>query len=380
MFINLKKLLRHVDEKRRIYNKKKENIIQYKQNGNDINVKLCLTNEEKKRIDNFYLEHYGQKIPYFFHEVYKSFSGKFDVRYFPESIYEAELQRYCNPMGFVDVFEDKNMIPMLADSAHIKIPQTIIYKIKDFYFDNQHNIINENQAIELLSKEERIILKPSVDTHGGEGIEVFDIKKLSFNGISKVIKKYKTNFIIQKCIQNEESLRKIHPESLNTIRIVTYIIGGKIKNILPVLRMGVGNSHLDNASAGGIITGINLDGKLTKYAIKQYCKGPKITEHPDSKIKFEGYFIPKFKDVVIAAKKMHSLIPQVGFVDWDFVIDEEGVPVLIEANLISGGGMRMSQWVHGKAAFGEDTEKILEWLSVVRKMHQDDRKKENVYL
>lgn len=53
-----------------------------------------LTKEQKEAIDKFYLENYGEKIPYNWHQLYTSFTGNFDEKYFPEFLYIPLLERF----------------------------------------------------------------------------------------------------------------------------------------------------------------------------------------------------------------------------------------------------------------------------------------------
>lgn len=55
--------------------------------------------------------------------------------------------------------------------------------------------------------------------------------------LKEVLLKYNGNFLIQECIVNHESLKKLHPESLNTFRVMTYIWNGKIYHCFIILRM-----------------------------------------------------------------------------------------------------------------------------------------------
>ena len=74
-----------------------------------------------------------------------------------------------------------------------------------------------------------------------------------------------------------------------------------------------------------------------------------------------------FNKVLKAAIKMHSTIPQVGIVHWDFTIDCEENPVLIEAN-IDGGSIWLPQMAWGCGAFGENTKEIQQWMTEQKKL------------
>ena len=56
-------------------------------------------------------------------------------------------------------------------------------------------------------------------------------------------------------------------------------------------------------------------------------------------------------------KKLHPFIPHFRMVSWDFSVNEDGMPILIEANLMYGE-LEFHQLCNGPI-FGDDTEEIL---------------------
>lgn len=162
----------------------------------------------------------------------------------------------------------------------------------------------------------------------------------------------------------------LHPESVNTFRIITYLWKGVVENMPVILRIGRGKSNVDNAHAGGMFIAVCDDGKLGDHAVTEF--NVQFTTHPDSGIVFKDYQLPSYNLLVAAAKRMHELVPQIGVVNWDFTIDADGQPILIEANL-NGGSVWLPQMAHGVGAFGEKTEEVLEWLRFMKKLKMKDR-------
>ena len=75
--------------------------------------------------------------------------------------------------------------------------------------------------------------------------------------------------------------------------------------------------------------------------------------------------------VIKLAERLQLAIPQVGIINWDFTINEEGEPVLIEANMRNGvqvGSIWLSQMAHGKGCFGNNTAKVLQHIRRANKM------------
>ncbi|MBO7303945.1 MAG: hypothetical protein J6V09_01820 [Clostridia bacterium] len=74
---------------------------------------------------------------------------------------------------------------------------------------------------------------------------------------------------------------------------------------------------------------------------------------------------------------MQMAIPQAAVVNWDFTINEDGEPVLIEANMkndTQAGSIWLPQMAHGKGAFGENTAKVLQYIRRAKKMSFTKRK------
>lgn len=112
------------------------------------------------------------------------------------------------------------------------------------------------------------------------------------------------------------------------------------------------------------------DGTLHKTAFTEFKE--EFVEHPDSKLKFEGYRIPLLPNVVDAVKRMHYSLPAIGVINWDMTLDESGQPVLIEAN-VNGGSIWLFQMAHGCGVFGERTPEILRWLHKMNETKYSDR-------
>lgn len=325
--------------------------------------KISLSDVEKNEIDKFYLENYGKKIPYEWHRLYKSYTGKFDEKYFPEFLYIPDFEKKVNPAYYAKVFEDKEIVSFLCQGTDIKYPHVLCYCINGILLDNNYKIISFEEIKKKL-EEQKLFIKPRVDTSSGEGCQVIEIK----NGVNiktnqkveDLLKEYQNNFLIQECLKNHKVLADLHPESINTFRVMTYVWNGEVKCCPIILRIGQGRKNVGNAHAGGMFIGVKENGQLCREAYTEFQT--RYLEHPDTKIKFEEYYIPQIKKIEEAAKKLHSKILQVGIISWDLTLDENENVVMIEAN-IRGGGIWVIQMAHGCGIFREDTAGILRFIS-----------------
>lgn len=325
-----------------------------------------MSDAEKEAVDRFYKSNYGKKIDYKWHRYFASFTGHLDPKFIPLNIYFSEIEFFLNPYKkYNSVLSDKSIITRIAKSIDIKIPKTYLICSRGYYINANAEFLSKEEAIEYLLKQEEFFIKPTVDSCGGKGCTLCSKSSESIDTayIEKIFQETGNDFIAQEVIRNHESISKIYSKSLNTFRVGTYNWQGEIYTLPMVMRLGRNGATVDNASSGGVYIAVEDDGQLHEWAYSDY--GEKISEHPDSKIKFGEYKIASILPILESAKRLHRSLPMLGMVNWDFALDKNGDPVLIEAN-IGGGGVDMQQNAWGKGLFGEHTEEILQWTKLMR--------------
>ena len=338
--------------------------------------KVCLTDKQKKEIDALYLKNYGSKIPHTWHRHYTAFTGKFDVNYFPELLYVPEFERFMNyNQEYTKVLSDKNLLPYLAQAAQVHTPKILLSCVEGLYRDEYNSVINQKTFEKRLGDLGEAFAKPSVDSSSGKGCFVLNMKKdidtLSGKTTAQLLAELGPNFVIQERLVCHESISKIYPHSVNTFRIITYRWKDEICHMPIILRIGSGGKNVDNAHAGGMFIAVDDNGTLHKTAFTEFNK--QYTQHPDTHVKFEGYAIPNMDKLLKAARRMHILLPQLGCCNWDFTLNKEGIPTLIEINL-TAGGIWLAQMTHGKGVFGAKTAEVLRWMAFVKKLPYSKRK------
>ena len=347
------------------------------------NVTPVLTDEEKAQIDEYFLKYYGEKIPYVYHNTYKYLSGKFDVAFFPDFLNSPHLMHFVNPTEFRKVMGDKNFFPLIAAQAGVKTAKSYVFNTRGIFFNENHEIISEDEAREIIKSKSAVFVKPTVDSYGGAGCFVKEAaegaKCLTDKDADDIFSSFSAEYAVQQLVKNDSSISCMSPNSLNTFRIVTYIYKGKVYHTQAILRLGVNGARVDNASMGGIYVGVHEDGSLTDYAIHdEVCE--KVYEHPNTHFKFAGYKLDGFAKVIEAAERMHTFIPELGIVDWDFALDDQGEAVLVEANVANGSGVLMTQCILGDSAFGENTPGILQFIAEAKKIPKSKREKMRLHL
>lgn len=342
-------------------------------------VEICnstkLSQEQIDSVEKLYKNNYGKKIPLTWHKSYTAYTGRFDKYYFPEILYIPEFERYMNyNQSLANVLEDKNLLYVFAKASNVRMPRMYLSCQAGIYKDAENKVLDFEKACALISNIGVCFAKPSIGTDSGRGCEVYclvngtDTKSGKTSGM--LLKDLGKNFTIQERLVCHESIRKIYDGSVNTFRIMTYRWKNQIIVAPIIMRIGRGGSYLDNAHAGRMFIALSDDGTLHKTAFTEFKE--EFVEHPDSKLKFEGYRIPLLPNVVDAVKRMHYSLPAIGVINWDMTLDESGQPVLIEAN-VNGGSIWLFQMAHGCGVFGERTPEILRWLHKMNETKYSDR-------
>ena len=360
----IKMFLRNKLDFMRIYRSRQNEIRKFKDPRRvAIWSKIHLTKDQQAQIDDFYLTNYGEKIPYTWHRHFTAFTGHFDYKYFPELLYIPEFEHFMNSdTKYRHVFPDKNVLPLIASSIGIHTPQVIISSTKGIFRDENYRIITQDRAADIVSTSGEAFIKPSIDSSSGRGCIVVNASSVSES--REIFKNAGNNFVVQERLKCHEDIARIYPRSVNTFRVITYLWHEEVKICPVIIRIGQGGNYLDNAHAGGMFIAVDNDGTLHDTAFTEFMT--RFTEHPDTHVKFSGYRIKAFPEVLDAAKRMHEAIPQVGCINWDFTLDTEGRPVLMEGNM-NGGSIWLIEMAHGVGVFGDDTAEILKW---TRKMKQ----------
>lgn len=205
------------------------------------------------------------------------------------------------------------------------------YKRDTCAYNPTSNLVDiEQDFSDFLLSHPRFIVKP-LSANSGSGIKIIeptDYKDASF--LLKSLKnEYKDGFIAEELIAQVQEISQFHPKSVNTIRINTIHVKDQYLIKYPCMRIGRGDAVVDNANAGGIFGGINAEtGEL--IAVRDEF-GKQYSEHPDTKVKFDGFVIPKWSEVCDLATKIARDFSECKIIGFDFALTDIGW-VLVEVN------------------------------------------------
>ena len=315
-----------------------------------------LTQMQKKQIKDFWKPYC--RVSSRWAQYYAAKNGLFDPRYIPNDLYYTKIDQHFNSRKQGYGFNDKNYYCKIFSG--IKQPEVVVRKINGLIFDDDFNQITSAEAKQRILQHHEVICKPSQESGSGRGIMFFDAH--SEKDIDRFLNDPSyDDYIVQKLLEQHDELDRVHKGSINCIRITSILFDDGVHVLSCVLRMGFGNSKVDNATAtdnegyDGMSCGINENGCLKKFAYG-YTTGDRCEQHPDGLV-FEGFQIPSFDRAVELVKAAHPLIGHFRLVSWDVAIDKDGDPVLIEANMRKGA-INFHQFNNGPL-FGDLTERVL---------------------
>lgn len=331
---------------------------------------VTLTHAQMHEIDELYYSNYGERIPYTWHRHFTAMSGRFDSSYFPELLFIPEFERFENLWPeYVKVYADKNVLPILARCAGVRMPKSVIWSARGVWHDDGGHEITRDDAAELLNDAGECFAKPTVDSCSGRGCCLVDfmsgIDRVSNRPVIEVLRGMGADCVIQERLRCHESITRLYPNAVNTFRIMTYRWGNELCVAPAIMRIGRGGGYLDNAHQGGVFIAVDDCGRLGSFALTEFNE--RFERHPDTGVLFDRYRIEGFARCVDAAFAVHRQMPQIGVANWDFTLDEAGEPVLLEVNL-EAGGIWVFQMAHGCGPFGERTPEILRWMRKMKSL------------
>lgn len=303
--------------------------------------------KKSKGFLTIWFEQLGQTLKYGYpNDLY--FSYGFDVKSrseMKEYMHYAQfsLLRDKLNMAFPSesiILRDKFLFGMFAKYLGVATPENIGISDSDGIFDTRKRTVVPTAEFLNGLENDDLFVKP-FDGECGAGIFHLEVagKEFKVNGettdIENLTKILESNrYLLQQKVTQNEVMASLHPQSLNTIRLVTvrHRRTGKIDVFPSILRIGAGKSIVDNTSAGGLAVGIDLStGKLKEYGLFKPAYGTKTRIHPDSKIQLSDVTIPYFEECKKQAIRLHSMIPQLHSIGWDIAIGPNG-PIFVEGN------------------------------------------------
>jgi hypothetical protein len=152
-------------------------------------------------------------------------------------------------------------------------------------------------------------------------------------------------FVAEEIIKQGRELAILHPQSINTVRVHTFVIDKRVHVVYSVLRMGRGLNVVDNGAAGGLIASIDYETGIVTTGGKGECSTTAYNFHPDTHAQIVGIQLPQWNQlkqlVNSAALKVEGTVS----IGWDIAFSDKGW-VIVEGNY--DGGVALPQLATGR--------------------------------
>ena len=208
-------------------------------------------------------------------------------------------------------------------------------KFKDFVKRDfiEVNSSKKEDVIKFMNKHTIFMAKPVIGTCG-KGIEKFNTGDYqSLDEIYDYLTREGMNYELEEVIKQSDSVSKIYPGSINTVRIVTIVDSGVPHIICAYFRIGNGK-YVDNFNSGGMVAPVNEEtGEVIDKAIDK--KKNLYERHPATKEVIKGFCFPDWDKAIEMVKKASLVVPEMRYIGWDVCFSDKG-PVLVEGNEYPG--------------------------------------------
>ena len=272
-----------------------------------------------------------------------------DPRYISNEIWQTDITMHFNNIVSYRNLGDKNLQPFFVPT--LNKAKTLARSIFGTYRDEQFLPMDAARLCTVCREAGDVVLKLSYLSSCGDGIRFFHMDDWSDEDFCATLSEIRDDFVLQTVIHQHPTLASINP-SINTIRILTFRFRGEVHVLSAVLRMGSGDSKVDNVAKGGFACPVQSDGRLSKYAVSRVSKTNAV--HP-SGVVFADVVIPNYAHVLEKVKEAADNMPYFNLLGWDIAIGEDGEPIFIEFNVRP----EQNQKTCGPS-FGDLTEDVLD--------------------
>ena len=223
----------------------------------------------------------------------------------------------------IDNYNDPNYIHILKNKNEFNAFFKEFIERDWLYTKN----MDKKTFFDFCNSKEELFIKP-LDEQEGHGINKLKIGDVDLATIYEDLKS--KNAIVESIIrQNHQMI--LGNKSVNSARILTVVDKSNKAHVLRAgLRVGVGDSIVDNYTAGGVLYEIDIKTGIIDHKGIQ-GENYDIIYHPGTDICMLGFQLPNWNKAIEAVTKAAEKIPQCRFVGWDVAFTQEGVE-LIEGN------------------------------------------------
>lgn len=281
----------------------------------------------------------------------------FSSDFVSDDLFMPWVLRRLNDTQEANAFEHKGYYDVLFGNT-IKRPQTIANCVRGILYTADMDLLPKQELLLRLKGLDSFIIKPTKGGWGGGNVKKVVPASESIEHIINEYERKSGNFIIQPLVHQSERTALFNRDSLNTFRISTLCLNGKVSLCTILFRCGRPGVFVDNGAAGGFMVGVDETGRFREFAYNNRYE--RFYDNGNG-VQFKDGDIPNMYEIVEKIKMVHQkCLPSIGFAGWDIAIDENDEPLMVEVNL-SWPGVQFEQLCPGKPIFGNRTEEVVDF-------------------
>ncbi|GEM_PF-3714399 len=283
-----------------------------------------LTPAQEKSIKDFWSA-YGFDISCDWHRFLYAKTGSEKPEFITNSVFYSGILAKLNDKRLAGAWSDKAYLDRFVHAA--RTPRCVIRNASGRFLNRDFALVTMREAESIMNKYDALVIKPTIYTHTGNGVKLLNKPY----DLAAIHKEYKSDYVIQLPIRQDERMKLLNSSSVNTIRINSALLDGEGVIMSCFVKVGQAGKFADNSGNSRFFIGIDPEtGRFFDYAIDH-----DMNKHDSipSGFSFGGTPVPAFDRIKTMIDAAHRCIPHFGLAFWDVCIEEDGEPSIIEVNL-----------------------------------------------
>lgn len=245
---------------------------------------------------------------------------------------------------YIDLVNKPEILPLTVDKYQSYLRWKPFYKREVVQITSNTDF---DAFIQFIQHHDKFIFKPLTGSCG-KGISIIESAEIRPEAFFNSALAEFNGGVVEELIEQGEETAVFHPQSLNSLRVTTFTIGKDVHILQAGLRIGMGESVVDNASAGGMHAVINpglgiIDTDAITYTGRHYAV------HPDTGVQIVGYKLPKWDEALKFINSIATAVDGATLMSWDIAYSRKGW-LIVEVNDNGDATLMQMNKLEGKKA------------------------------
>lgn len=184
---------------------------------------------------------------------------------------------------------------------------------------------------EFCSRHSSFVRKHNYDSLGRGILKIELQPDVALENVYKEVISDGNRVLLEELIRPCSEIKALNSDSVNTVRIITFLDGGEPAIQDSFMKIGRKGSFVDNGGAGGIFVHVDPEtGVFDSDGVDE--QSTRYEEHPDHGYVFRGIELPDWSGALETAKAAARMVPEARYIGWDLTRTETGKWIIVEGN------------------------------------------------